>query len=46
MYYAVALLFGTETAPVSTGETLFAAFVLLFGSIVTATIVGNMTVLF
>jgi len=46
LYYAVALLFGTEVAPVTSGETFFATFILLLGSIVTAAIFGNMTVLF
>jgi hypothetical protein len=46
LYYAVAMLFGTEVAPVTDWETLFATFVLLLGSIVTAAIFGNMTVLF
>lgn len=46
LYYAVALLFGTEVAPANKWETFFATFILLLGSIVTAAIFGNMTVLF
>jgi hypothetical protein len=46
LYYSVALLFGTEAAPNTEWETLFAAIILFFGAMLTAAIFGNMTVLF
>ena len=41
-YYAILLLLGSDILPLTTGSTVFAALIVLTGSIVTAFIFGNM----
>lgn len=44
-YYGIILLVGGEIAPISIGQTIYAALVIILGSIVTAFIFGNMAAL-
>lgn len=44
-YYAILLIVGNESAPRSTGQTIFSSLVVIMGAIVTAFIFGNMAAL-
>ena len=44
-YYAILLLVGNESAPVTMTQTIFSSLVVIMGSIITAFIFGNMAAL-
>jgi len=44
-YYAILLLVGNESAPVTMGQTIFSSLIVIMGSIITAFIFGNMAAL-
>ncbi len=44
-YYAILLIVGNESAPMTTNQTIFSSLVVIMGAIVTAFIFGNMAAL-
>ena len=44
-YYAILLIVGNESCPLTTGQTLFSSGVVIMGAIATAFIFGNMAAL-